>query len=111
MLLVGHVDASRRIRSWSDKRWPKDPSVLSPPYSATRPLVELELTERQWVATVLLLVWVKLMDPLQSVFQDVFLLVKMITLMIGKCRCQVRTCSHQEGTLAIGIINQFCDEQ
>lgn len=39
---------------------------------------------RQWVATILLLVWVKLMDPLQSVFQDFFLLVKMIALMIGE---------------------------
>lgn len=31
-----------------------------------------------------IMVWVKLMDPLQAVFQDFFLLVKMIALMIGK---------------------------
>ncbi|CAM9661046.1 unnamed protein product [Ectocarpus fasciculatus] len=40
--------------------------------------------ERQCVATMVILVWVKLMDPLQGVFQDFFLLVKMIALMIGK---------------------------
>lgn len=56
---------------------------LTYPMLYVRPLVEFELLERQWVATFLLLVWVKLMDPLQSVFQDFFLLVKMITLMIG----------------------------
>ena len=31
----------------------------------------------------ILLVWIKLMNPLQAVFQDFFLLVKMIALMIG----------------------------
>ena len=43
-----------------------------------------------WVATMILLVWVKLMNPLQAVFQDFFLLVKMIALMIG-------TLGHQSG--------------
>lgn len=51
---------------------------------ACRPLAELELQNRMWVSTILLLVWVKSMDPLQSVFEDFFLLVKMIALMIGK---------------------------
>lgn len=53
----------------------------------SRPLAELEILERHWVATIVLLVWVKLMDPLQSVFQDFFLLVKMIALMIGIACC------------------------
>lgn len=49
-----------------------------------RRLADLVVTERQWVATMVILVWVKLMDPLQAVFQDFFLLVKMIALMIGE---------------------------
>lgn len=48
-----------------------------------RALADLVASERQWVATMVILVWVKLMDPLQAVFQDFFLLVKMIALMIG----------------------------
>ncbi|CAM9303796.1 unnamed protein product, partial [Ectocarpus sp. 12 AP-2014] len=47
-------------------------------------LADLVAVERQCVATMVILVWVKLMDPLQGVFQDFFLLVKMIALMIGK---------------------------
>eukprot|EP00752_Nemacystus_decipiens_P010771 g9583.t2 len=49
-----------------------------------RRLADLVVAERQWVATMVIFVWVKLMDPLQAVFQDFFLLVKMIALMIGK---------------------------
>lgn len=48
-----------------------------------RVLADLVAVERQCVATMVILVWVKLMDPLQGVFQDFFLLVKMIALMIG----------------------------
>lgn len=50
------------------------------------------VAERQWVATMVILVWVKLMDPLQAVFQDFFLLIKMIALMIGAvCERSVAT--------------------
>lgn len=49
------------------------------------------MAERQWVATMVILVWVKLMDPLQAVFQDFFLLVKMIALMIGEKLCPYKT--------------------
>lgn len=52
-----------------------------------RRLADLVVAERQWVATMVILVWVKLMDPLQAVFQDFFLLVKMIALMIGAKFC------------------------
>ena len=55
-----------------------------------RPAAGLMTERRQWVATMILLVWVKLMNPLQAVFQDFFLLVKMIALMIG-------TLGHQPG--------------
>lgn len=49
-----------------------------------RRLADLVGTERLWVATMVIFVWIKLMDPLQAVFQDFFLLVKMIALMIGE---------------------------
>ncbi|CAN0376707.1 unnamed protein product, partial [Pylaiella littoralis] len=49
-----------------------------------RRLADLVMAERQWVATMVIMVWVKLMDPLQAVFEDFFLLVKMIALVIGK---------------------------
>ncbi|CAN0153339.1 unnamed protein product [Pylaiella littoralis] len=47
-------------------------------------LADLVMAERQWVATMVIMVWIKLMDPLQAVFEDFFLLVKMIALMIGE---------------------------
>lgn len=59
------------------------PRHLTMPTPSRRPAAELMTERRQWVATMILLVWVKLMNPLQAVFQDFFLLVKMIALMIG----------------------------
>jgi len=61
-----------------------DQILSTPMICFCRHLADLVGTERLWVATMVILVWIKLMDPLQAVFQDFFLLVKMIALMIGE---------------------------
>lgn len=48
-----------------------------------RGLAELVKLDRQWTATMVLLVWIKFMDPLKEVFEDFFLLARMVALMIG----------------------------
>lgn len=57
-------------------------------------LADLEVVERQWMSTIVLLVWVKLMNPLQAVFQDFFVLVKMIALMIGAVQRRTASCPY-----------------
>lgn len=72
-----------RLGQWLNSRFaPENAYVVET--QLRRRLADLVVTERQWVATMVILVWVKLMDPLQAVFQDFFLLVKMIALMIGE---------------------------
>ncbi|CAM9253102.1 unnamed protein product, partial [Discosporangium mesarthrocarpum] len=53
-------------------------------YVDLRPLAELEIVEQTVVATALLLVWIKFLEILPSVFEDFYLLITMIALMMGK---------------------------
>jgi hypothetical protein len=59
-------------------------SGLPGSYVDLRPLAELEQDERVASSMTLLLAWVKLLQPLQNVFEDLYLLVKLIALMLGK---------------------------
>ncbi|CAM9652718.1 unnamed protein product [Ascophyllum nodosum] len=83
LLIVGHVII---FDLYVAKSYALSELGLGPEdhYVDLRSLAELELRERLWIATMVLLVWIKLLDPLQAVFEDFSLLVKMIALMTGK---------------------------
>ncbi|CAN0041928.1 unnamed protein product, partial [Heterosigma akashiwo] len=67
----------QRINSKADKQ----------EYMDIRGLSSLVVAQQLMVGTTLLLAWLKLFDPVQAVFKDFFLLVKMVTLMVQKlCR-------------------------